>query len=196
MYMFMLVALELPLVLQGSAMKMLGYTSIIGDIWYFSFPAILAAPIVYALPPLPDLSFPIHTTMHCAICSRSCPRCRYDIPPLTLCPSLVIGMSGVLADGFRTETIKPMSEYPMFEFASAGESFGSVAFLFCVNFLVIQYIILSLTPHLSVLFAAAAIHTIRTVYTCFAALPRGEDHRYWNYDVNEPVPHHSPLPLS
>lgn len=33
-YMFMLVALELPLVLQGSAMKMLGYTSIIGDIWY------------------------------------------------------------------------------------------------------------------------------------------------------------------
>lgn len=81
-YMFFLVALELPLVLQGSAMKILGYTSLIGD----------------------------------------------------LC--LLLGMGGVIWYAFEYEKFQPLNEYPVFSFATVGKSFGSVAFLFCVNFLI------------------------------------------------------------
>jgi hypothetical protein len=59
-----------------------------------------------------------------------------SFPPARADTSLSIGLVGTLIYGFSHSSLQPLSSYPMMRVETTPRSFGSVAFLFCVNFMV------------------------------------------------------------
>lgn len=47
-----------------------------------------------------------------------------------------MGMVSTMVDGVETTTFPPLSSLPFFHWRTFALSFGSVAFLFCIHFLV------------------------------------------------------------